>query len=254
MSKYFSPRLVLIHLIGLVLVVSCLALSNWQWSRAHVAKAPVNPLAEIDFEKLSKPKDFLPPSSVGQRTVVSGIWEQGIQVILPNRPADGRALVGRTSGSELKQKSSEPGAWVINFLDLSDQTSVAVVRGWTDGNLPAPLPKNKVTISGIVQPSEVAPYPKPIVASPLLTTEFLLTQTRSNLRDGFIIETPAPSKYTTVKPSRSAATQNSLRPLNVFYTGNWIFFALLLVAIWRRVVLDEVSDTTELNSSSKLET
>ena len=235
MNKFFSAKLISLYFLGILLVSACLWLSHWQWERAHVARKATNPNQILDFAKLSKPKDFLPPTSVGQKTQVTGTWETGREVLFPNREADGRKLL------ESRAKRDKSGLWVVNFLDLKDGTSVAVVRGWIEESTRTTPAEGVAKVVGVVQPSEDAPYPTAVQGKPLLTTNFLLEHTKSNLRDGFIIEVGSEPPYQSVIPTRSPNSSNSLRPLNVFYTFNWIFFALFVIAIWRRIILDEVS-------------
>lgn len=247
MNKFFSAKLIALYLLGALLVSACLGLSHWQWERAHVARKASNPNQVVDFTKLSKPKDFLPPTSVGQKTRVTGTWESGRTVLFPNRATDGRKLLEPQTGA------NQSGLWVVNYLDLKDGTSVAVVRGWIEKSSQAKPASGAAVVAGIVQPSEDAPYTNSVQSKPLLTTNFLLERTNSNLRDGFIIEARSTTPYQPVIPTRAPNSSNSLRPLNVFYTFNWIFFAAFVVAIWRRIILDEVSSATVSAESSKLE-
>ena len=248
MNKFFSAKLIALYLLGALLVSACLWLSHWQWERAHISRKAAQPNQVVDFTKLSKPKDFLPPTSVGQKTRVTGTWESGRTVLFPNRAADGRTLLERESDF------AQSGLWVVNFLDLKDGTSVAVVRGWIENSAQAKSVSGVADVIGVVQPSEDAPYPTTVQSKPLLTTNFLLERTNSNLRDGFIIESGSSAPYQQVIPTRSPNSSDSLRPLNMFYTFNWIFFALFVIAIWRRIILDEVSSATVSAESSKLDT
>ncbi len=247
MNKFFSAKLIALYFLGVLLVGACLWLSHWQWQRAHVARKAANPNQVVEFAKLSKPKDFLSPTSVGQKTRVTGTWETSRQVLFPNRAADGRKIL------EPKVSKDESGLWVVNFLDLKDGTSVAVVRGWIKTSAQTKPTSGAAVVIGVVQPSEDAPYSTSVQNKTLLTTNFLLEHTNSNLRDGFIVEAESTMPYQSVIPTRAPNISNSLRPLNVFYTFNWIFFAVFVVAIWRRIILDVVSSATVLAQSSKLE-
>jgi len=237
---YFQRRLLLIHVIGLALIASCLLLSHWQWNRAHYARQAVPVSKPVAFEKLSSPRDFLPPSSVGQLTQVSGTWQTGSQVLLPSRPIDGRKLL---QGSQ-PALQTDLGNWVLELLRLKDGTSVGVIRGWHSATDRFPSASGSASLRGVVQPAEDAPNSAAVIASPLITTKFLLSHANTDIRDGFIVETSIQNGLTQVIPSRAAFTETGLRTLNVFYTFNWIFFALLILLIWIRIVRDEVSSAT----------
>lgn len=240
MSKYLRSNLLVKHALALLLIIVCLLLSNWQWSRAHYTRQASVGTAPIQFEKLSKPRDFLPPTSVGQSTKVTGTWQPNSRALLDNRPADGRKLI---SGSQPISKN-ESGNWVVDLLKLSDGTSVGVVRGWQNSDEIFPRATGQASILGVVQPAEDAPNESLILADPLLTTKFLLAHSKTDVRDGFIVQSQAPKPLHQVTPSRLAFTSNGLRTLNVFYTFNWIFFAILILLIWIRIVREEVSSAT----------
>lgn len=215
-------------------------LSNWQWSRAHYARQATLVSKPVAFEQLSKARDFLPPSSVGQKTEVSGMWQTSGRIVLEDRPMDGRKLISQSGLAE----KNDSGNWIIDLLTLQDGTSVAVVRGWQNSKLSFPLAQGMAKISGVVQPAEDAPNEQTINAKPLITTKFLLQHSKTNIRDGFIVEYGSSNELVSIIPTRSAFTSDGLRTLNVFYTFNWIFFAGLIFAIWVRIVRDEVSDAT----------
>lgn len=237
MRKYFQGKLVATHALALLLIAACLLLSHWQWSRAHYARQASATAKTVAFEKLSKPRDFLPPSSVGQSTIVSGTWQPHGRIILANRGADGRKLLGGANVPPIRGS----GNWILDLLSLPDGSSVAVVRGWQSSEAVFPAAKGTAKITGIIQPAEDAPNNEAIVASPLITTKFLLSHSQTDVRDGFIIETGVGGSLAQIVPSRGAFTSNGLRTLNVFYTFNWLFFGLLILLIWIRVVRDEVS-------------
>ena len=240
MSKYFSSNLLVKHALGLLLITACLLLSNWQWDRAHYTRQATLGTTPIQFEKLSNPRDYLPPSSVGQVAKVAGTWQTTGRVLLPNRPVDGRELI---SGFK-SHKNTQLGNWIIDLLRLEDGTSVAVVRGWQSSDHTFPNAIGRANILGLVQPAEDAPNDSVILAKPLITTKFLLQHAQTDVRDGFIVQSQAPASLSPITPSRQAFKSNGLRTLNVFYTFNWIFFAFLILLIWIRIVRGEVSSAT----------
>jgi len=235
--RIFAQQSWTTHLLALLLVVLCLLLSNWQWHRAHYSRSAAKISAVVEFNKLSKPRDFLPPSSIGQLTRVRGFWQPGKQITLANRPRDGRLL---TSSSANQLTGS--GNWVVGILRLSDGTSVAVLRGWESTSAVHQVSSRVQTITGVIQPAEDAPSGPAIHATPLLSTSYLLSHSKTNVRDGFVVSIQPEQGLSPVVPTRSALTQNGLHWLNVFYTFNWMFFALLIGIIWRRVIKEQARD------------
>lgn len=239
MRSIFARQTWTTHLLALLLIGLCLLLSSWQWHRAHYSRSAIKTSTVIDFNKLSKPRDFLPPSSIGQLTRVRGYWQPDTQIVLADRPRDGRLL---TSSSFDELKGS--GSWVVGILRLGDGTSVAVLRGWEPTNSIHPVSSRVQTITGVIAPAEDSPSGLAVNARPLITTNYLLARSKTNVRDGFIVSMQPDQGLIPVVPTRSALTQNGLHWLNVFYTFNWIFFALLIGLIWRRVIKDQVQNTT----------
>jgi cytochrome oxidase assembly protein ShyY1 len=170
-------------------------------------------------------------------TKVIGTWQRNSRILLANRPADGRKLLEGAHTSAVPS----PGNWVVDLLTLKDGSSVAVVRGWASSAHGFPSATGRANISGVVQPAEDAPNEIAVTAKPLLTTKFLLSHSSTDVRDGFIVQSGVSGSLTQVVPTRQSFTSNGLRTLNVFYTFNWIFFALLLLLIWIRIVRYEVS-------------
>jgi len=74
MNRHFTARLISTHALGLLSVLACLVLANWQWDRAQVYVAE-NSSIQKSFSELSPLRDYLPISSVGVPTNVSGTWQ-----------------------------------------------------------------------------------------------------------------------------------------------------------------------------------
>ena len=196
----------------------------------------------VSFENLSSPRDYLPPSSIGTKTIAIGTWQPAGRFYLSKRPVDGRLLID-TPGHVSQLQHVSVGTWVVDLLNLKDGTSVAVVRGWTSGAT-YPVPATGLRqVTGIVQPAEDAPGVSFVSTPEQLTTALVLKHSTTNIRDGFIVaSSPAPGLINVV-PSRGPLTSNGLHWRNVVYTINWIFFAILAFFMWIRVVREEVSDT-----------
>ena len=132
MNRYFSLRLLAIHALGAVSVLACLALANWQWERAQAYVPPAN-ASQKTFEELSPLRDYLPASSVGVPTSVTGTWQPDERILMPERIIDGKSMVNPDPKSVVIAEFVPPvGYWVVDIMELADESSLGVVRGFTE--------------------------------------------------------------------------------------------------------------------------
>lgn len=242
-GTYFSARLIGIHLFGVIALTACLALSNWQWDRAHVwsAKSQDSLQTVQPFNELSPLRNFLPATSIGAKTEVSGVWIQDSVRAYCDRPIDGSII---RTGIEI---GFTPGCWVTAVLSLSDQTVLTVALGWSADNsgtaaLSRVLPTDEVTLAGILQPSEDSlPVYLP-EASRKITTDETVKQVGRSAHDGYLVLSEAPSGLRGISPVFEVSPTQSVHWRNVVYTFNWIFFGLFVVFMWWRAVRDEVAE------------
>jgi cytochrome oxidase assembly protein ShyY1 len=140
----------------LIAVVAFGLLSRWQWTRAEdkrverdrqVAESAL-PLEGIDA--LVAPGGTFTPDLEWRRASATGAYDQRAQVLVRNRPFDGRN-----------------GMWVLTPLD-TPQGVLWVNRGWipaagdarSSPSVVAP-PSGAVTVTGWLRPLESAPVPPP---------------------------------------------------------------------------------------------
>lgn len=240
MRRYFTARMLGIHILALLAIVSCLALSHWQWTRAHgqtsVAKSPSG-----EFASLSPLGNYLPLASVGVQTEVQGTWSDKGRFLVTERPTHGPSLINPNPGSNVVVSWAIPiGAWVCDVLLLEDGSAVGVVRGWSANPQSVPPAQGMATVTGILQSSEDADYVSLVSVPELLTTKLVLSHSDVSVHDGYLVAQQPAQGLVTVDPIYSAAPKTSLHIRNVIYTFNWIFFALLVIAMWVRVVRDGV--------------
>jgi cytochrome oxidase assembly protein ShyY1 len=241
-GKYFSSRLLAIHLIAILAIVACGVLSVWQWQRSHYIRESRQLNKVVPFEKLSTARDYLPPSSISAKTIAVGTWQPAGRFYLSKRPVDGQLLID-TPEHVRKLRQASIGTWVVDLLNLKDGTAVAVVRGWTSGATYSVPATGSARVTGTVQPAEDAPGATFSSTPEQLTTSLVLKHSATSVRDGFIIASSPTTELKNVVPSRGPLTSNGLHWRNVVYTINWIFFAILAFFMWIRVVREEVSDT-----------
>lgn len=242
--RYFSKRLVLINLLAVTAVVGCLFLGNWQWQRAHYT-APAD-ISTGNFSDLSPLRDYLPPTSIGVKTSITGTWQPESRIEFEQRPIDGKQLINQEPGNEKAVTWSVPvGNWVLDVLTLSDGSSVGVVRGWAPSESKIPAPTGVATLNGVMQPSE-SPAAKNLVNLPkYITTELILNEANSTLHDGYFVTSDAANGLTIVKPIFDSPQETGLHWRNVVYTGNWIIFAIIIAGMWWRIIQEELNRTTK---------
>ena len=240
---HLKTRLLAIHLFGILSLCVCLALSNWQWQRAHVwsEKSPDSLGTVQAFEDLSPLREFLPATSIGARTEVTGQWITDSVRTYCNRPQDGSII---RTGIEI---GFTPGCWVTGVLSLSDQTVLTVVIGWSPDNsgttgLSTSLPTGEVTVQGILQPSEDSLRTFLPSNTRKITTEETVKQVRRSAHDGYLLQTESPTGLSVIAPVFEVAPSQSVHWRNVVYTFNWLFFGLFAVFMWWRAVRDEMTE------------
>jgi hypothetical protein len=129
MNRYFTLRLLAIHVLGAFSVAACLALAYWQWDRAQAYVPPAS-ATTLSFEELSPLRDYLPASSVGIPTSVTGTWQPDERILMSERVVDGKSMVSPDPESEVIVEWVGPvGFWVVDIMELADESSLGVVRG-----------------------------------------------------------------------------------------------------------------------------
>ncbi len=239
MNRYFSRRLLTIHILGTVSFLACLAFANWQWNRAQVYVPPAT-AAVRTFEELSPLRDYLPASSVGVPTSVTGIWQPEQRILMSERITDGKSMVNPNPETEVIAEFVGPiGYWVVDIMELTDESSLGVVRGFTETPDQFALATGQATVAGAMQPSEDVPGLKLVNNIDLLTTNLIVNNSRTIAHDGYLVATNLEAGLTLVKPIFTEPIAKGLNWRNVAYTFNWVFFAGIVAMMWVRVVRDE---------------
>jgi hypothetical protein len=212
--------------------------ANWQWHRAHAARTGDVTVTTIDFQTASPLRAFMPSSSIGKTTSVSGEWIMDKQLLLSDRPADAHTWNG--------QAVSAPCAWVVRALRLADGSALAVVLGCSRSDTQVNLPTGPVNLEGVLQPSEDSDLMALSTEVPRLTTEGIVALLGLTVHDGYLVATPEHSDLSAVVPRLPGAVAVPLHWRNIVYVGNWLTFALITLAMWVRVARDE-AETADAN-------
>ena len=240
MIRHFTARLIGTHLLGVFSLLTCLALANWQWDRAHVYLPKIE-LAQKSFSELSPLRDYLPISSVGVSTQVTGTWQASERIVLPNRIANGPGMVNAISGQAGTVDFGGPiGFWIVDILELADGSSLGVVRGFSENPQLVPPATGDQTITGVMQPSEDVPGLELANGIIPLTTNMIVENSRTIAHDGYLIATSNSPGLIAVQPIFKEPPVQGLNWRNVAYTFNWIFFAVIVGFMWVRVAKDEL--------------
>ena len=240
MKRHFTARLITTHALGLLSVLTCLVLANWQWERAQVYVAK-NTSVQKSFAELSPLRDYLPISSVGVTTKVSGTWQPTERIVLPGRIANGPGMVIKDPEQKVTAELVDPiGSWILDILELADGSSLGVVRGFTENPQQIPLATGDQTISGVMQPSEDVPGLELVNGIIRLTTNIIVENSRTIAHDGYLVADTNSPGLIAVQPIFKEPPVQGLNWRNVAYTFNWIFFAVIVGLMWVRVAKDEL--------------
>lgn len=252
MKRHFSIRLVAIHALGAFSFVACLGLAYWQWDRAQAYVPPANATA-LSFEELSPLRDYLPASSVAVPTSVTGTWQPDERILMPERVIDGKSMVNPDPEIEVIAEFVPPvGFWVVDIMELADESSLGVVRGFTENPDQIELASGMETVTGVMQPSEDVPGLKLVNDIKPLTTNLIVENSRTIAHDGYLVATSQSDSLTLVSPIFTEPVVKGLNWQNVAYTFNWLFFAGIVAMMWVRVVRDELEFAEIVKSNADL--
>ncbi|MET0590521.1 MAG: SURF1 family cytochrome oxidase biogenesis protein [Naasia sp.] len=230
------PSSLLLLLLAIVMAVGFSLLGQWQLARAFENGAVIESESEqpLAIESEVPTQVQTPSSAVGQLITADGQWVAEDFSVLDGRLNDGAS-----------------GSWVIGHFLTSSGDSLAVGVGWTPdpvvaaetaerlGADPGSLP---TVIEGRYQQSEqpkvdeeLAPGEAPSeMAVPALVNEWTGA---GPVYAGYLTLHDAPAGLETIY-SPAPERQVQLNFLNLFYTLEWAFFAVVALYIWYRHMRD----------------
>ncbi len=252
MKRHLSIRLVAIHALGAFSFLACLGLAYWQWDRAQAYVPPETAIA-LSFEELSPLRDYLPASSVAVPTSVTGTWQPEERILMSDRIIDGKSMVNPDPELEVIAEFVGPiGYWVVDIMELADESSLAVVRGFTETPDQIALATGEATVAGVMQPSEDVPGLKLVNGIEPLTTDLIVENSRTIAHDGYLVATSTSESLVPVSPIFTEPVVKGLNWQNVAYTFNWLFFAGIVAMMWVRVARDELEFAEIAKSNADL--
>lgn len=149
------PRWIASHVLVIALVITMIGLGFWQIAR-HGQKAEL--VDQYESSGAAQPI-LLDPSAFSEGMSAASdrtAWRYRAGAVRGEFRADEQILVGP------RARDGAPGAWVVTPLDIGNETTVAVVRGWANEAAVAAGPRSKtlapptgqVTAYGQFMPSE----------------------------------------------------------------------------------------------------
>jgi cytochrome oxidase assembly protein ShyY1 len=231
-----KPRWLALLAAVLVLSSGMAWLGTWQLGRARdqgdAAKQARVSIPPVPLRDVLPPQTAFPADGVDRPVTVTGSWERGGQLLLPERWLDGRQ-----------------GFWVLTPLRLDDGSVLAVLRGWTASAADAErgaaaLPTTPVSLTGVLRPGEEAVTRTPGETSGLPAGQLervdpveLIERWSGPTHTGFVVLTaPEQPGLTPVPP----ATGNGRLALqNLSYAVQWFIFAGFGLFLWFRLVRDD---------------
>ncbi len=260
-----QPRMIGILLLLLLAAAACARLGVWQLDRAY-ERAQLAAQQEAAEARASGPSglgELLPPQTgfpgelVGREVWVSGTYEAEGQMLVT-----GRALDGRTGYLVLTPlRVSDDGTSGESWAALSGAPVLPVVRGWVaspDEASALAVPDGEVRVTGWLQASEStsgvpageddrADQGGPPTTD-AIATGALVNRWGGPIYTGYVVLTssdpeqvppaeggPAPLPRPVIEGGSGVNLQN------VFYALQWWVFGLFAVALWVRLVRDEMA-------------
>lgn len=252
-----TPRMLGVHVIGVLAVSIALIAGVWQydaWAQRREAEArdlsqsePVALLAVMDGD------DPFPGQDLGRPVELTGQWRTGETFFVADRDDP------RQDPSAEAVTAPDVGWWVVTPVSVDGTDSaIPVVRGWVDAPTdPAPpADGTRVDVVGWLQPSEgsgiVDEDPHDDVL-PELRIASLTQRVGIDLFSGYVVAREVDGAELTDTDSPVAVGPSDLPEVGVFtalrnllYAIEWWVFAAFAAFIWWRFGRDEVIAAREL--------
>jgi surfeit locus 1 family protein len=218
----------------LVIVGVFSALAQWQWQRSIDEATVVERDTEnaVALDSVAIPQSTITTDASGRMVRVECQIVATDDVWVTNRAVPG-----------------DRGDWLVRHCMTPDGYSVAVVAGWVPTQFDGPYPNTSGEIIGRYVPTE-SPQTSDFEAG---LREVIAIGELVNLWEepgpvygGFIVMERAPDPFRTI-PTEPPPTDASLNILNVFYSVQWLIFAVFALYFWYRLVKDEMEK--ELDAS-----
>lgn len=230
-----TPKWIALSALLVVVVIGCVALGAWQWSRIQQGRVIEQPTATepVALASIYRPGQPVPADEVGVPVQVTGRYDASKQLLVPGR------LQGGVSGY-----------WVVTPLVVDGGGLVPVVRGWSaadSGDQVEPV-AGRVEILGRLQTSEgeslrtVGGASLPDGQVEIVSSAELISLWEGELYQGFVglVEQQPASDLDPVD-----LTTPQVQPISwqsLAYTVQWWLFAAFAIFFWSRMLQADRAD------------
>lgn len=238
-----APRMLPVHLLGVVLTAAAVVLGLWQisaWQAHREAEArDLTSLRPVALQKVLGPDQPFPSAVVGRPVDVAGQWLPDSTFYVSDRQHAGRT-----------------GFWVVTPVavcgpaaDCGKTSALLVVRGWAADPAQAPAaPDGRVVMTGWLQPPEGSGLPDSNPTDnrlPELRIADAIQRVNQDLYGAFLIaedvrphDGMAGLEPVTPESLPQPGSFSGLR--NLLYGIQWWIFGGFAVFVWLRWARDEV--------------
>jgi len=217
----------LLALLGFLVVVGVFSgLAQWQWQRS-IDEATV-------IERDTETPVALTDVAIPQSTITTDASGRMVTIECELIPSDDVWVMDRAV-------PGDRGDWLVRHCVSPEGNSVAVVVGWASEQFPGPYPDISGSVVGRYVPTE-SPQTSDFEAGAreaVSVAELInLWEDPGPVYGGFIVMDQAPPPLMTI-PTEAPPTDASVNILNVFYSIQWLIFAVFALYFWYRLVKDE---------------
>ncbi|SDG62939.1 Cytochrome oxidase assembly protein ShyY1 [Sinosporangium album] len=238
-----SPRLVGLHVLLVVALISAWLLGRWQLGVFEESGRPVSsgdPQA-VAVSELTRQGQQMRAEAVGRLVSAEGVYDAPRQLLVANREPD-----TDTPGGVVAKGA---GYWVLTPLILDDGTTMPIVRGWVKSAAdPATaVPEGRVAVTGRIKPSqgiesvqrrgEVLPAGQVMTVS---ASELINVWQGVKVREGFVVATESIAPGLKAVAVRPPQTEPVLTWRNLAYAAQWWIFGLFAAFMWFHFVRDSL--------------
>lgn len=247
MRRWFTPQLIGLHLLTIVVIVGCVLLGFWQLGvyqnhqdQSRRTKAGVS---AVPLSSVWKPSEVFTSDQLNRKVTVTGRFE----------PARQQFWVTDKTGTDGKQKTN--GVWLVAPVTV-DGRALLVVRGWAEraGELPA-VPTGTATFTAVLQASEDpqgSGFDTTNRTIGSLQVPALINVLPYQLWSGYAISTTkavSGGLSPATVPSQSASWSAGAR--NLGYGLQWWVFVGFAIFMWWRMCHDAFAKAEEKRSATQ---
>jgi surfeit locus 1 family protein len=248
-----SPRMLALHLAGIVAVTAAVLLGLWQfhaWQTGRdLAARDLASARALPLNRVLTPDGVFPGDQVGRPVRFSGQWLPASTVTVTDRRLDGRTGVWAVT----------PVAVCSAGQDCAKAPAILVVRGWAESrHAVPPAPTGRVQLTGWLQPGEGAGVPDMNPTDrvlPELRIASAIQFVSQDLYGGYVIarDVAAGEGMQPVTPAALPEPDTTTKLRNLLYAFEWWIFGGFALFLWWRWARDEVDRASAAEEAAAAE-